>query len=125
MILVYNDKKADAIKALFPQTVKIGNITIEAVILGPTEDRIDVCQKPITEIFEDAFSGNPIFETEVERELYGMKFVIASLKKRLFNFGTMICQIIAAITAAWRPILQRKFSILWLYSIVYQLNKAA
>ena len=86
MILVYNQAKAEAIKAILPQTVEMGNVTISAAILGPNEDGIECCRKPITELFEDAFSGNPIFEKAVKRTLGIMTFSYCVFKKEVIQF---------------------------------------
>lgn len=86
MILVYNKKKAEAIKAILPQSVKMGNVTISVAILGPGEDDIESCQKTVTEMFQDAFSGNPVFEKAVERTVGAIKMSYCIFAKEVIQF---------------------------------------
>jgi len=67
MILVSDKKKAEAIKAILPQNIQMGNVGIDLAILGPDENDIDPLEESDTEIYTAAFSGNPVFvETAVK-----------------------------------------------------------
>ncbi|MDO5575331.1 MAG: hypothetical protein Q4G60_15280 [bacterium] len=90
MILVYNQEKADAIKAILPQKVERGNITIDVTILGPGEDDIKPDVKPDREAtIEDihaAFTGNPVFERTITRTLGMYVISYCVFKKEVIQF---------------------------------------
>lgn len=86
MILVYNKEKAEAIKAILPQKVEMGNVTIETAILGPEENEVKPSEKSVTENYEAAFAGNPIFEQAITREILSFEMNYCIFKKEVIQF---------------------------------------
>lgn len=86
LILVSNLAKAQAIKAILPQTVPLGNITISITVLGPDEDDINCSEVPVVELYNTAFSGNPIFEQTLSKSICGMTFNYCIFKKEVIQF---------------------------------------
>jgi len=86
MILVSNKEKAEAIKAILPQSVKMGNTEIDVAILGPDEDDIVPLDKSDVEIYEAAFSGNPIFEKTAVRSYGPFATGYCIFKKEVIQF---------------------------------------
>jgi len=86
MILVYNKEKAEAIKSILPQTVQIGNITVNVTILGPDENATSDSEKSILDIYNAAFSGNPIFEKTLNRQYGCFSKNFCIFKKEVIQF---------------------------------------
>ena len=86
MILISDKEKAKAIKAILPQNVKMGNIEIDLAILGPDEDDIDPLDKSDSEIYEKAFSENPIFEKTAVRSFGPFETSYCIFKKEVIQF---------------------------------------
>ncbi len=86
MILISDKEKAKAIKAILPQNVKMGNIEIDLAILGPDEDDIDPLDKSDSEIYETAFSENPIFEKTAVRSFGPFETSYCIFKKEVIQF---------------------------------------
>lgn len=86
MILVSNKEKAKAIKTILPQNFKIGNVTITVTILGPDENDIESSNKSDVEIYETAFSGNPIFEKTIVRTIGSFEMCYCIFKKEVIQF---------------------------------------
>lgn len=86
IILVFNKEKAQAIKAILPAVVEIGGITVNVYIYGPDEDDIQPLNKSDDEIYETAFSGNPIFEKTITRNYPIGKISYCVFKKKVIQF---------------------------------------
>ncbi|MCR1839689.1 hypothetical protein [Murimonas intestini] len=86
LMLVDNQEKSEAIKALLIQNVDFGGITLTATIFGPTEDDVRPSEKPELELYEDAFTGNPLFEQTKVRSLAGISFEYCIFKKTVIQF---------------------------------------
>lgn len=86
MILVDNKAKAEAMKAILPQEVKIGNIAIQATILGPDENNVELAKREETELYNTAFSGNPIFEKILSRSYGPFGYNYCIFKKEVIQF---------------------------------------
>ncbi len=86
MILVSEKKKAGAIKAILPQNVEMGNIEIHLTILGPDEDDIAPLDKSDAEIYNAAFSGNPIFVKTAVRSFDPLTVSYCIFKKEVIQF---------------------------------------
>lgn len=86
MILVEDKAKAEAIKAILPQQVEMGAITIHAAVLGPDEDNAAPARKSEIELYNTAFSGNPIFEKTLSTSygLFAVSYCI--FKKEVIQF---------------------------------------
>ena len=68
------------------QNVDFGGITLTATIFGPTEDDVRPSEKPELELYEDAFTGNPLFEQTKVRSLAGISFEYCIFKKTVIQF---------------------------------------
>jgi hypothetical protein len=56
-ILVKNDRKYDAICVLFPVEKRFGNVTFKITVIPSNDDT----EPTWSDLFNDAFGGNPIF----------------------------------------------------------------
>jgi len=86
MILVSEKEKAQAIKAILPQSVKMSEIEIDLAILGPDEDDIEPLNKSDIEIYNAAFSGNPIFVKTAVRSYGPFTSSYCIFKKEVIQF---------------------------------------
>lgn len=86
MILIDDAKKARAIKTILLKEIYIGNITIQATILGPDEDLIQSASTDAVTLFNDAFSGNPIFDKAITVHFGGQTFNYCIFKKVILQF---------------------------------------
>lgn len=86
MILVDDKAKAEAIKEILPQRVEMGGITIHADILGPDEDIVALTKKSELEIYNTAFSGNPVFEKTLSTSYGPFAASYCIFKKEVIQF---------------------------------------
>ncbi len=62
VIIVSNNEKAQAIKAIMPAKIPMGNITVECFVCGAEQQDVPAMDKPEADIFRIAFTGNSIFD---------------------------------------------------------------
>lgn len=87
MILVDNESKAEAIKAILINPQILGNIEVKATILGPSEDSVKQNDNIDIVTYETAFRGNPVFSKVVSCS-YGRVFEksFCIFKKQVIQF---------------------------------------
>ena len=86
-IMVVNDeKKASAIKAILKNPVELGNTTVKACIYGPNENEVQDLNSLDIDVYQTAFSGNPIFEKTVLDQKGFYKIGYCVFKKEVIQF---------------------------------------
>lgn len=108
IVLVSDERKAAAIKAILKDRIEMGNIVITATVLDPSENETKI--EDGISVYKIVFNGNPLFLNTVFIKFMGREYLnIVYLIVMLFSFEMMIFLIIMAISMVLLKTLQKKY----------------
>ena len=85
-MVINDEKKASAIKAILKNPVELGNTTVKAFIYDPNENEVHDLNGLDIDVYQTAFSGNPIFEKTVLDQKGFYKIGYCVFKKEVIQF---------------------------------------